>query len=96
MKQKKKLLKLVKNDSWLEPYNDAIQGRHDHVLWKLNQLTQDGKISLSDFADGHLYFGLHRTARKWIFREWAPNATKTCRHVWQLGDKASFVCYEAW
>ena len=66
----------MKNDSWLEPYNDAIQGRHDHVLWKLNQLTQDGKISLSDFADGHLYFGLHRTARRWIFREWAPNATK--------------------
>ena len=82
MKQKKKLLKLVKNDSWLEPYNDAIQGRHDHVLWKLNQLTQDGKISLSDFADGHLYFGLHRTARRWIFREWAPNATK----IFLIGD----------
>lgn len=82
MKQKKKLLKLVKNDSWLEPYNDAIQGRHDHVLWKLNQLTQEGKISLSDFADGHLYFGLHRTARKWIFREWAPNATK----IFLIGD----------
>lgn len=30
---------------------------------------------MSDFADGHLYFGLHKTARQWVFREWAPNAT---------------------
>ena len=67
-------LKIVKNDPWLEPYNDAIQGRHDHVLSKMAELT-GGKQSLSDFAGGHLYFGLHRTARQWVFREWAPNAT---------------------
>ena len=67
-------LKIVKNDPWLEPYNDAIQGRHDHVLNKMAELT-GGKQSLSDFAGGHLYFGLHRTARQWVFREWAPNAT---------------------
>ena len=67
-------LKIVKNDPWLEPYNDAIQGRHDHVLSKMAELT-GGKQSLADFASGHLYFGLHRTARQWVFREWAPNAT---------------------
>lgn len=32
-------LKIVKNDPWLEPFNDAIKGRHDHVLHKLNELT---------------------------------------------------------
>lgn len=67
-------LKLVKNDPWLEPYNEIIQGRHGHVLDKIAELT-GGKTTLSDFADGHLYFGLHKTARQWVFREWAPNAT---------------------
>ena len=74
-------LKIVKNDPWLEPFNDAIQGRHDHVLNKMQELT-GGKQSLSDFAGGHLYFGLHRTARQWVFREWAPNATA----IYLIGD----------
>lgn len=34
-KPKDTRLKLVKCDPWLEPYNDAIQGRYDHVLYKL-------------------------------------------------------------
>ncbi len=74
-------LKIVKNDPWLEPFNDAIKGRHDHVLHKLNELT-GGKITLSEFAGGYLYFGLHKTPRQWIFREWAPNATK----IYLIGD----------
>lgn len=74
-------LKIVKDDSWLEPFNDAIQGRHDHVLHKIEELT-GGKTTLSDFADGHLYFGLHKSARQWVFREWAPNATK----IYLVGD----------
>ena len=34
-------------------------------------------MTLSDFASGHEYFGLHPapTMRDWVFREWAPNAT---------------------
>ena len=68
-------LKIIKNDEWLKPFEAAIQGRHDHALYKLNELTS-GKGSLSDFADGHLYFGLHRTSRQWVLREWAPNATE--------------------
>lgn len=74
-------LKLVKNDAWLEPFNDAIAGRHQAVLDKIGELT-GGKGSLSDFADGHLYFGLHKTARQWVFREWAPNATA----IYLIGD----------
>lgn len=67
-------LKIVKNDEWLSPYEQAIQGRHDHALYKMNELA--GKGTLSDFADGYLYFGLHRTPRQWVLREWAPNATE--------------------
>ena len=53
---RKKELKLIKNDSWLKPYEAAIEGRHDHALYKLAQLSK-GSGKLSDFADGHLYFG---------------------------------------
>ena len=44
---------LVRNDGWLEPFEAAIRGRHDHAVWKLNQLTKNGKKTLSDFASGH-------------------------------------------
>ena len=73
---------LVKNDSYLAPYEDAIRGRHEHALWKMNQLTQDGKLSLSEFANGYNYYGLHRTKDGWVFREWAPNATE----IFLIGD----------
>jgi 1,4-alpha-glucan branching enzyme len=45
------------------------------------RLTQN-KISLADFASGHEYFGLHFHKNKWIFREWAPNATA----IFLIGD----------
>ena len=73
---------LVKNDKWLEPFEDAIKGRHDHALWKLNDLTDNGKQTLSDFASGYLYFGLHKTNNGWVLREWAPNATE----IYVIGD----------
>ncbi|MCD8041789.1 MAG: alpha amylase C-terminal domain-containing protein [Tannerellaceae bacterium] len=70
-----KVLKLVENDPWLAPYEAAIKERYQYIVNKENVLTQDGKITLSDFASGYLYFGLHKTPEGWIFREWAPNAT---------------------
>ena len=69
------MLKLIKNDPWLKPYAEAIEGRHNYVIRREAQLTNNGKTSLSDFASGYLYFGLHKTSRSWVFREWAPNAT---------------------
>lgn len=69
------MLKLIKNDPWLEPYAKAIEGRYNYVLQKEASITNNGKITLSDFASGYLYFGLHKTNNSWIFREWAPNAT---------------------
>ena len=59
---------IVKNDPWLEPFEGAICGRHDHALYKLNELTNGGKQTLSDFASGHLYFGLHKTSKGWVLR----------------------------
>lgn len=51
-----KTLNLIKNDPWLEPFADAIAGRHQFVLDKEAELTNKGKQTLSDFASGYLYF----------------------------------------
>ncbi|MBQ9286317.1 MAG: alpha amylase C-terminal domain-containing protein [Bacteroidaceae bacterium] len=75
-------LKILKNDEWLQPFAEAIEGRHNFVQAKLNELTKDGNQKLSDFATGYLYYGLHHEDRKWILREWAPNATD----IYLVGD----------
>ena len=67
-------LSIIKNDPWLEPYADAINGRHEDAVRKEKELiAADG--SLKAFANAYNYFGLHRTETGWVFREWAPNAT---------------------
>ena len=73
---------LVKNDPYLEPFEEAIRGRHEHAKWKMNELVQNGKQSLSEFANGYAYYGLHRQPKGWVFREWAPNATA----IYLVGD----------
>ncbi|MBR1790011.1 MAG: alpha amylase C-terminal domain-containing protein [Bacteroidaceae bacterium] len=76
-------LKLLRNDKYLAEYSEAIEGRHQFALQKISELTQKGKTTLSDFADGYLYFGLHRAPDGgWVLREWAPNATK----IYVVGD----------
>ena len=79
--KKMPLLKIVKNDEWLTPYQEAIVGRHQHALTKIEELTQ-GQQRLAEFAMGHHFFGLHRSGKQWIFREWAPNATQ----IFLVGD----------
>ena len=80
--KKKKQIGLITRDKYLEPFEEAIQGRHDHALWKINELTRNGEVSLSDFANGYQYFGLHQLKDGWVFREWAPHATD----IFLVGD----------
>ena len=65
---------LIKNDRWLEPYTFVIVSRINEAKNKELEITQGG--SLRDFASGHLWFGLHKTEKGWVIRDWAPNATK--------------------
>ena len=74
-------LPIVKSDPYLAPYAEAITGRHKYFLEVEQRLIADNQ-SLSDFATGYMYFGLHRTVEGWVFREWAPNATA----VYLIGD----------
>ncbi len=76
------MLKLLRDDEYLRPFAYAVNGRHARVMDKIAQLTNGGKKSLADFASGHLYFGLHKTDKGWVFREWAPNATA----IYLIGD----------
>ncbi len=75
-------LKLIRSDEWLAPFEPAIAGRHQNVLNKMNELTGGGKQKISEFATGYLYYGLHYEDKKWILREWAPNATA----IYVVGD----------
>lgn len=68
-------LKIITTDPSLKPYESAIAGRHNYAIAREAELISDSNSSLSDFASGHLYFGLHKGKRCWILREWAPNAT---------------------
>lgn len=73
-------LNIIKNDPWLEPFAKAIEGRHLHAIAKEKELV--GKKSLSEFASGYLYYGLHFESPEWVFREWAPNA----KEIYLIGD----------
>ncbi|MFO7657624.1 MAG: alpha amylase C-terminal domain-containing protein [Bacteroidales bacterium] len=66
--------KIVRNDPWLKPFAEIIRGRYLRALKKENELILNSG-TLSGFATGHLYFGLHFTGTSWIIREWAPNAS---------------------
>lgn len=75
------ILPFVKNDPYLEPYAAAIYGRYDYFRQIEKRLLTESH-SLSEFATGYLYFGLHRLTDGWVFREWAPNATA----IFMIGD----------
>ncbi len=71
----KNLPDLVKDDSYLQPFAQQIIDRQKYAK-KVEKNLLQGKRKLSNFANGHNFFGLHRQKDGWIFREWAPNATK--------------------
>ena len=69
------------DDEYLKPYESAIRGRAEHAFARASELT-GGRTPLAEWAAAHEYYGLHRTRRGWVFREWAPHATS----MWLVGD----------
>ena len=65
----KRSLPILKIDPYLEPYADDLQLRVDLIAKKKAELGE-----LTEFANGHRYFGFHRTENGWVYREWAPAA----------------------
>ena len=89
----KKKLAILRNDPWLEPFAPAIEGRHEDVVNKLEELTAASGGSISDFANAYKYYGLHRLPEGgWVFREHAPNATE----IWLIGTFSEWKCEDAY
>jgi 1,4-alpha-glucan branching enzyme len=68
-----KLPNFVKKDRYLEPFASTIVRRLTLASEKENELL-NGQ-SLSEFSQGHQWYGLHLIDNEWILRDWAPNAT---------------------
>ncbi len=77
----KALRRLMKIDPYLQPYQKDIEMRlrcRNDTFTRLMGPEGD----LGEFANGYQYFGFHREADGWVFREWLPGADR----VWLTGD----------
>jgi len=79
------LKRLLSEDPYLTPYKKTIRRRLLKTMETESRLTQ-GKKSLADFAAGHEHFGMHFRNNEWIFREWAPYATR----IYLIGDMTNW------
>ena len=69
------MTKLTSNDPWLKPYEERIRRRMEFTYARERSITQGGDVSLEQFADGHLYYGLHKDSKGgWVLREFLPGA----------------------
>ncbi|MBQ8914899.1 MAG: alpha amylase C-terminal domain-containing protein [Clostridia bacterium] len=65
--------RILKIDPYLAPFEKDIDLRMD--LYKKKRAELLGKNGdICDFANAHHYFGFHKTADGWFYREWAPSA----------------------
>lgn len=64
--------RILSIDPALAPYAQDICARIEHYRAVRTSLLNGQPIA--SFANGHLYFGLHRTDDGWVFREHAPSA----------------------
>ncbi|HBF88141.1 MAG TPA: 1,4-alpha-glucan-branching enzyme [Bacteroidales bacterium] len=75
------ILNLIKNDEGLIPYQREIERRYNLFKNKYNEFCAT-TMNFGDYANGYLYYGLHKTNDSWILREWLPNASE----VFLIGD----------
>ncbi len=68
-------------DPYLKPFENDISLRMSNYENQKKRLLANHK-SLKDFANGHLFFGFHKTETGWVYREWAPGADR----VYIMGD----------
>ena len=101
----KNTLELLRDDSYLEPYEGRIRERIHRYKSALARLSGSGggaaarsgssapdTAPLVDFAAGHLYYGMHRLDSGWVFREWAPFASE----IFLIGDFSGWIPDERW
>ena len=72
-------------DPYLKPFEKDIKLRVENYTACKKKLLHNNQ-SFQSFANGDLYYGFHRTADGWIYREWAPEADA----LYLIGD---FNCW---
>ena len=78
-------------DEWLKPWQEVIDRRHEAIEKLRDGIAVGG--SLSAGLNNHLFYGLHRDGKgDWVFREWAPNATR----IWLTGEFNNWKRSEAY
>lgn len=80
----------LQDDPYLAPYLDVVRRRADSAEALARRLAQ-GPGSLAEFACAHEYYGLHRRADGWVFRELAPHASG----IWLVGDFTNWQVSDA-
>ncbi len=65
----------LSDDGLLGSFQQHLHERRERMRTVKARLCNP-QTKLSDFACGHEYFGLHKTNTCWVFREWAPHATR--------------------
>ena len=83
--------KIYETDPWLEPFKPAIDARCSRLDAESAHI-KGNHARLSDGVNNHLYYGLHKTEDGWVFREWAPNATR----IWLIGEFNNWKKADAW
>ncbi len=78
--------KIIKFDPNLADFENDINLRMDCYKAKRKELVGENG-DLVSFANGHKYFGIHRTSCGWVYREWAPAAEK----MYFMGDFNNWV-----
>lgn len=73
--------RIFEYDPELKQYESDIELRMANYCRKKKDLLGENQ-SLTDLANGHEYFGFHRSADGWYYREWAPGADA----VYLMGD----------
>ncbi len=65
---------ILRIDPYLQPHSRDIELRMQNYSDTKQKILGDAK-TLSDYANGHMFFGFHKTPEGWYYREWAPNAS---------------------
>lgn len=66
-------LKILEIDPWIKDYEQDLRMRMDRYITTRKALLGP-HADFNSFANGHLYYGFHRSEEGWHYREWAPDA----------------------
>lgn len=67
------MYRILEIDPYLKDFESDINLRMENYIRKRKELLGNRR-KVSGFANGHAYFGFHRTRTGWVYREWAPAA----------------------